>query len=312
MTIALYPPPLELRRKPTAIEYPTSDGKPMAETDLHRDLMIDHILMFQARYENDPNVYVSGNNLIYYEEGDITKCISPDLYFVFGVKKKQRELYKVWEEGGHVPSIAFEFTSKSTRREDKGKKFEIYEQKLKTPELILFDPTGDYLKPALQGHRLENGKYVPIEMVNGRLYSEVLGLEIVAEGSNLRLYDPVKEEWLLTPREHRLRADSEANRANEEARHAYEEARRANEEARRADNEAQARAAAEAKARDEARRANDEAQARAAAEAKARDEARRANEEARRANAEAEAREASDAENARLRAQIEALQLERG
>ncbi|MDQ2733320.1 MAG: Uma2 family endonuclease, partial [Armatimonadota bacterium] len=275
---------LELLSTPAEIEYPDSDGKPMAETDTHRDLMSNHILMFQARYEHDPNAYVSGNNFIYYKEGEPKKFISPDVYYVPGVPKRKRNSYKVWEEGGRVPVIAFEFTSRSTKNEDQVTKFKIYEQELKTQELVYFDPTGDYLKPPLQGHRLVNGRYVRIEMVNGRLYSEELGLEIMADGDNLRLYDPVTEEWLLTPREHRLRADQEARRAHEQAQRANEEAQRANEEAQRANEEARARAAAEAMAEMEARHAREEA----------------------------EARKASEVENARLRAEIEALRQGRG
>jgi hypothetical protein len=36
------------------IEYPISDGKPMAETDLHRDLMFDLIATLKDRYQVDP------------------------------------------------------------------------------------------------------------------------------------------------------------------------------------------------------------------------------------------------------------------
>ena len=37
------PGPVERVLMATQVEYPTSDGKPMAETDVHRDLMIDLI-----------------------------------------------------------------------------------------------------------------------------------------------------------------------------------------------------------------------------------------------------------------------------
>ena len=35
-------------RRARAIDYPTGDGKPMAETELHRNLMIELILTLQA------------------------------------------------------------------------------------------------------------------------------------------------------------------------------------------------------------------------------------------------------------------------
>ena len=50
--------------------YPTSDGKPMAETDAHRDLMTAIIQMLRAFYKARRRVYVSGNLLIFYEAGN--------------------------------------------------------------------------------------------------------------------------------------------------------------------------------------------------------------------------------------------------
>lgn len=76
------------------------------------------------------------------------------------------------------------------------------------PELIQFDPTGDYLDPRSQGFRLENGVYVPIPLRGDRLYSEQLGLEAVWLGEEMRLYDPVRKEWLLSPLEQAQRAEA--------------------------------------------------------------------------------------------------------
>ena len=50
--------------------YPTTDGKPMAETDLHRDLMVTLIDTLRAFYRDEPMVYVSGNLLLFYEESN--------------------------------------------------------------------------------------------------------------------------------------------------------------------------------------------------------------------------------------------------
>ena len=66
------------------VEYPTSDGKPMAETDVHRDLMMDLIRTLGAHYAADPMVYVSGNLLLFYEEGNKRKHVSPDVFVVRG------------------------------------------------------------------------------------------------------------------------------------------------------------------------------------------------------------------------------------
>ena len=42
---------------------------------------------------------MSGDLLIYYEEGDPRVSIAPDVFVVFGVEDRQRPNYKLWEEG---------------------------------------------------------------------------------------------------------------------------------------------------------------------------------------------------------------------
>jgi hypothetical protein len=59
------------------IDYPTSNGKPIAETDVHRDDMVDLIETLKRYYQAEPRVYVSGNLLLYYVEGDKRRHVSP-------------------------------------------------------------------------------------------------------------------------------------------------------------------------------------------------------------------------------------------
>ena len=198
---------------PKAVEYPTRDGKPMAETDKHRRLMsyvIDALTIYLA---DRTEAYVSGNNFVFWQEGDTKARISPDGYVVFGVSPDARDSYKAWEEGGRLPSVIFAFTSKKTQHEDTDRKLPLYEQVLKTPEYFLFDPTGDYLRPRLQGYRLQDGRYVRLELVNDRLHSEQLGLDLVQEGERLRLFDRATSQFLMTAQEALQFADTEARRA---------------------------------------------------------------------------------------------------
>jgi Uma2 family endonuclease len=213
----------------------------MAETDLHRDLGVYFIEALKAYFAARPEVYVSGNNFIYWEEGNPRAVVSPDAYVVFGVGMRPRDCYKAWEEGGKLPDVVFEFTSKKTRGEDTTKKRPLYEQRLRVPEYFLFDPTGDYLRPRLQGFRLDGDRYAPLEVVEGRLHSELLGLDLVQEGESLRLFDPARGEWLLSPAELESARQSERRRADAEA--VMRES-----ETRRADAEAAARAEAEEEA----------------------------------------------------------------
>ena len=200
-------------RKPTdapvrRVIYPTRDGRPMAETDKHREIAYYIIQALKTYYADKSEVYVSGNNFVFWEEGNPKARISPDAYVVFGVPNHLRDSYKSWEENGRLPEVVFEFTSRKTQREDTDTKLPLYETTLRTPEYFLFDPTGDYLRPRLQGYRLENGRYVRLELSDNRLRSERLGLDLVQEGENLRLFDPVANTFLLTSLEQAQRAEA--------------------------------------------------------------------------------------------------------
>ena len=177
--------------------YPTGDGKPMAETPLHRDNMIAMIDVLQRRFADDPMTYVSGNMLQYYEPGNKRRHVSPDVFVAGGVPNRLRKVYMTWvEQKG--PDLVIEMTSKSTRAEDLKQKFELYRDTLGVREYFLFDPYAEYLNPPLRGYRLVEGQYEPIEPVEGRLPSEVIGLHFEAGGPILGLFDPATGQRLRT------------------------------------------------------------------------------------------------------------------
>ena len=218
---------IQRRRQPQIheVEYPTGDGKPVAETGIHLKSMIETVEGLEDQFAAQPNVHVGGNLLLYYVEGNPRKHISPDVFVALGVPKEPPlDYYLVWKMG-KAPDFVAEITSKSTKHEDMKKKFEIYQDILKVSEYFLFDPTEDYLDPALQGFRLARGKYVRIKPIAGRLPSRIVGLHLEREGTNLRLFDPATGKRLLTRLEGREAAE----------RRALDERRRAEEERRRAD-----------------------------------------------------------------------------
>jgi Uma2 family endonuclease len=230
-------------RKPEAslvyeeVIYPESDGKPMAETDLHIDCLIDLREALKDFFRNDPDVYVSGNIFVYYKEGDPRKQVSPDVLVVKGVEKKRRRTYQIWSEGKTL-DLVIEVTSRKTRREDTDFKKKLYQQ-LGVKEYYLFDPTGDYLKERLCGYRLIGNRYVAVRLPKGtdRLYSDVLGLELVLVMDQLRLYDRQSQRFLLTPDE-----TAEAQRQAEEARRQADAARQRAEDAQHQEQLARQRA----------------------------------------------------------------------
>ena len=160
---------------------------------------------FQAR----DDVYVVGNLMLYYQEGEPGSSVSPDLMVVFGAPKHIRSSYRLWEEP-KAPDFVLEIASEGTHRMDRGDKRDIYAG-MGVVEYWQCDPAGGYLDPPLQGFRLVEGRYTPAPVVtveSGMLMgrSEVLGLELRLTPSApvreaLRFYDPVRGESLRSLRE---------------------------------------------------------------------------------------------------------------
>lgn len=199
------------------IEYPSSDGKPMAETDDHRQAMVDLIARLTAHFAGRQDVYVSGNLLVYYEQGNVNRHLAPDCFVVFGVPNHNRDTFRTWDEGT-VPSVVFEITSKTTRREDTRLKRAVYQDVWEVDEYFLFDPLEDYLDPSLQGFRRVRGAFQPIRPAkDGSLTSRRLGLTFSRDGARLSLRDPVTGETIRTNEERRAeRAEAELARLKAE------------------------------------------------------------------------------------------------
>ena len=53
----------------TAELYPDSDGQPMAVSDLHRRILTRTLEVLDTHFAERPEVYVSGDILMYYVEG---------------------------------------------------------------------------------------------------------------------------------------------------------------------------------------------------------------------------------------------------
>ena len=256
-----------------AVEYPYSDGQPMAESEAHLRAMLYLVAALYGHFRDRPDVYVGADMFVYYEEGNPAAVVAPDVFVVVGAAKRtqdRRLSYKLWEEP-KGPDFVLEVASRRTWAADRDKKRALYES-LGVAEYWLYDPTGERIRSRLRAMRLESGGYrelVPeAAALEGRyLRSAVLGLDVRVDGAGeLHVRNPETGEDYLMPEEEHV-------------------ARLAEAEARRA---AQARARREAGARQE------EAAARRTAE----DRARR----------EAAARKAAQAQVAELRARLRELQ----
>ena len=172
---------IQSERPVAAVEYPSSDGKPVAESDFQLTVLTYAREALRIHFRERENVYVAANLLIYYREGDAEVRVAPDVFVVVGASSHERMSYLLWQEP-KGPDWVLEITSRSTRVEDQGSKRELY-RRLGVAEYWQYDPTGDYLRPRLQGLELVAGEYE--EMPGGArgdgtqvMASAVLGLEL--------------------------------------------------------------------------------------------------------------------------------------
>jgi Uma2 family endonuclease len=189
----------------TEILYPHSDGQLMAESDAARDYLVYGVEALEIYFQDQKDVYVSGNVFVYYKKGIPSAVVAPDVFVVFGVERKKRKSFKVWEEGNKVPSFILEITSETTQEVDEEEKPLKY-SRLGVQEYFQYDPTADYLNPQLKGQRLVADRYQPIVpqlLPDGVLsiHSEVLGLDLRLIAGELRFYNSRTGKKLLNHKE---------------------------------------------------------------------------------------------------------------
>ena len=232
--------------------YPDSDGQPMADNDQQYQTMVDTRFALQQKFR-DQDAYVGANLLIYFQEGDPTKSIAPDVFVALDVPRGRRRTFLTWIEG-QPPNVVLEIASPRTWKSDVSWKKGLY-LGLGVQEYFLFDPNGEYFQPLLQGFQLEDDVYRSMPLIAGErgvigLQSVVLGVELWAQTNDdpamlyvLRLWDAAANAWLPTPEgETRAREEAEMRATASEARATASEAR--------ADAESQARQQAESRLRD--------------------------------------------------------------
>ena len=201
------------------VYYPSSDGEPLGESDLHVKATI---LLYQALRDavcRRPLHYVAADIFWYWEEGNPQTRCSPDVMVVRGVEDHPRHSFRSWQENNAVPCVVFEISSEETWQSDLNDKRELYAQR-GVREYFLFDPEGLYLEPPLRGFRLDGGRMVEVQPAkDGSLRCEELGLQLRRKGSMLRLIEQEMERPILTREERivheRRRAKKQRQRAEQ-------------------------------------------------------------------------------------------------
>lgn len=207
MAIANPPTPVQ------TIEYPESDGQPMAENTKQFEWIVTLEGGLAAQFASDPNVFVAGDLFWYPVEGRNDIRVAPDVLVVFGRPMGHRGRYLQWAEENIAPQVVFEIWSPGNTTKDYTNKYRFY-NKYGVQEYYLFDPD----RKELLGWLRRGDDLVEIEFMNDWV-SPRLGMRFEWDGAELKLYHPNGErfktyvELAQSVEAERVRAEAERARA---------------------------------------------------------------------------------------------------
>ena len=250
-----------------AVEYPSSDGRMIAELPLHGDAILYALATLRIWFARRHRVQAGASMFLYYQEGDNTKRVTLDLFVARGLDCLP-PCYKLWE-AGRAPSFVLEVAAPSTEERDRGENQALYAS-IGVEEYWRFHPTGSLEGARRAGTRLEGGTlqglgYEPLATgPDGSVRSKVLGLDVRVDerpgrSHLLRFRDPKTGKDLLTFEESE-HGRLEAERWRREAEHQQYEAERKQHEAERGRHQAEQRREEEERRRREAERAQQDAE----------------------------------------------------
>lgn len=197
--------------KPRPVEYPDSDGEPMADNTVCYDWMV---LVTSNLDDLLPSDFVAANLLWYPVEGHPEIRLAPDVFVAFGRPKGPRGSYKQWEEGGQPPDVVFEFwSSRNTFAEFVHKQATYSDRGVR--EYYVYDPERNDFAAWV---RTERG-LEPVNAAEGYT-SPLLGIRFVPGPVSLTMLRPDGAPF-RSPDE----VFAQAQAAEEQARAAEEQAR---------------------------------------------------------------------------------------
>ncbi len=224
---------------PRPVVYPDSDGEPTSDNTLQETWISRMRGGFGVAC---PDAFVAGDLLWYYQEGDPTKRVGPDVMVVYGRPRGDRGSYMQWVEDGVVPQVVVEVWSPGNSFAEQTKKLRLYER-LGVEEFIAYDPDRN----TFAAFEREGGK-LEVVAVKEPWVSPRTGCRFVPGEDGLRAYRPDGEPFRSVEESERHALEI-ASRAAENAARADENAARADENAARADENAAKAARLEAQLR---------------------------------------------------------------
>src|SRR6185437_1601335 len=171
------------------IDYPDSDGQPMAENTLQFRWITTIQGGLDALFRDNPDVFVAGDLFWYPVQGSNTIRTAPDALVAFGRPKGYRGSYMQWREGNIAPQVVWEILSPGNRAGELDDKFEFY-RRYGVEEYYQYDPDRDRLR----GWRREGDQLREILPIEGWI-SPRLGIRLEMEAGELVIYRPDGERF---------------------------------------------------------------------------------------------------------------------
>ena len=213
------------------VEYPSTDGLPMADNNVQAHTMHHSDYALREHFGYGADVYIATDTFVYFQQGDNGKRVASDVFVVLGVSGRSRNSYRIWEENGQAPDFVLEVLSLGTHLNDQEGKRREY-ARMGVREYFQYDPKGTTLARKtghrLHGERPEAGRWVPLERQGAeRIRSDVLGLELRVRRAEtepgyreLRYRDPLTGNDLPTHREAREQGGRRAHARKRDGVHA--------------------------------------------------------------------------------------------
>ena len=213
---------------PPEIVYPSSDGKPMAESYQQARWITLLYGNLCALFRDRDDVVVAADNFWYPVEGEPQTVFAPDVYVVFGRPKHDRGSYMQWKEGDVPLTVVFEILSQANTTQEMVKKFDFYDHH-GVEEYYVYDPDRNKLdiytrgQATLRRHR-DIAKFV----------SPRLGIRVEMTKPEMTVYGPDGEPFRPFEEQKQI-AEEARGEATEARRQRADEAKRADNATRRAD-----------------------------------------------------------------------------
>ncbi|MGL5035452.1 MAG: Uma2 family endonuclease, partial [Microcystaceae cyanobacterium] len=181
------------------IEYPDSDGKPMADNTLQFEWIVVIKENLELLFRDRPDIFVAGDLLWYPVEGNNTIRRAPDAMVAIGRPKGYRGSYQQWLEENIAPQVVFEVLSPGNRPAEMSQKLDFY-QRYGVEEYYIYNPD----RVEFSGYVRQQQNLIPIKSIND-WKSPLLAITFQIKNQQLQILRPDNQAFLTFLELDRLR-----------------------------------------------------------------------------------------------------------